>query len=63
MVEIIKLYAMEKYMKHIPCSFAHKKLFVLMKKLANQLFFTEEKMQLINLFKQFLKSMIIVKNQ
>ena len=54
---------MEKYMKHIPCSFAHKKLFVLMKKLANQLFFTEEKMQLINLFKQFLKSMIIVKNQ
>ena len=40
-----------------------RKLLVLMKNLANQMSFTEEKMQSINLFKQFLKSMIIVKNQ
>ena len=37
------------------------KLFVLMKDLASQLFFTEEKIQSIDLLKQFLKSMIIAK--
>ena len=37
------------------------KLFVLMTNLVNQLFFTEEKMQSIDLLKQFLKSMIIAK--
>ena len=37
------------------------KLFVLMINLASQLFFTEEKMQSINLLKQLLKSMIIAK--
>ena len=37
------------------------KLFVLMINLASQLFFTEVKMLLINLLKQFLKSMNIVK--
>ena len=39
------------------------KLFVLMIDLASQLFFTEEKMQSINLLKQFLKSMIIAKKK
>ena len=39
------------------------KLFVLMINLVNQLFFTEEKMQSINLLKQFLKSMIIAKRK
>ena len=34
---------------------------VLMTDLGNQLFFIEEKMQFINLLKQFLKNMIIVK--
>ena len=37
------------------------KLFVLVINLVNQLFFTDEKMQLIDLLKQFLKSMIIAK--
>ena len=37
------------------------KLFVLMINLINQLFFTGEKMQSIDLLKQFLKSMIIAK--
>ena len=37
------------------------KLFVLMINLVNQLFFTGERVQSINLFKKFLKSMIIVK--
>ena len=38
-----------------------KKLFVLVINLVNHLFFTEEKIQSINLLKQFLKSMIIAK--
>ena len=37
------------------------KLFLLMIDLASQLFFTEGKIQSINLLKQFLKSMIIEK--
>ena len=37
------------------------KLFVLMTNLVNQFFYTEEKMQSINLLKQLLKSMIIAK--
>ena len=37
------------------------KLYVLMIDLASQLFFTEEKMQPINLLKQFLNKMIIAK--
>ena len=37
------------------------KLFVLMINLVNQLFFTEKKMQSVDLFKQFLKSMIVAK--
>ena len=36
-------------------------LYVLMIDLANQLFFTEEKMQSINVLKKFLKNMIIAK--
>ena len=37
------------------------KLYVLMIDLASQLFFTEKKMQPINLLKQFLNKMIIAK--
>ena len=48
----------ERYQKHIPCSFAIK-LCVLMVNLINQLFFKEEKMQSIDLLKQFLKKVII----
>ena len=43
----------EIYQSHIPCSFAYK--VVCMKNLANQLFFTKEKLPSINLLKQFLK--------
>ena len=39
------------------------KLYTFMINLANQLFLTKEKMQSINLLKQFLKSMIISKKQ
>ena len=38
-------------------------LFVLMINLVNQLFFTEEKMQSINLLKKFLKGMTIAKKK
>ena len=38
------------------------KLFVLMINLVNQLFFTEEKMQPIDLLKKYLKNRIIAKN-
>ena len=50
----------EKYQDHIPCSFAYRVVLARVD-LASQLFFTEEKIQSINLFKQFLKNMIIVK--
>ena len=50
----------EKYQDHIPCSFAYRVALARVD-LASQLFFTEEKIQSINLFKQFLKNMIIVK--
>ena len=54
----------KRYQDHIPCRFAYKiKSFVLMIDLVNQLFFTEVKMLLINLLKQFLKSMTTVKKQ
>ena len=54
---------------HIPCQLVNHislavlliKLFVLMINLVNQLFFTEEKMQSIDLLKQFLKKQIMVK--
>ena len=38
------------------------KLFVLIISLARELLFTEEKMMLTDLLRQFLKSMIVVKN-
>ena len=51
----------EKYQAHIPFSFAYK-LHVLIINLARKLFFKEEKMLFIGSLKQFLMSMIIVKN-
>ena len=48
----------EKYQAHILAVLVTK-LFALMINLANQLFFTEEKMWLIDSLKQFLGSMII----
>ena len=47
----------KKYQDHIPCSFAYK--VVLMIGLLSQLLFTEVKMQLMNLLKQFLRSINI----
>ena len=52
----------EKYQDHIPCSLPTK-LFILMIDLANQLFFTEEKMKSINSLRQFLKNVIIAKKK
>ena len=52
----------EKYQDHIPCSFAYK-VVCADNKLNKTLFFTEEKMLLTDLLKQFLKSMIIVKKK
>ena len=49
----------KKYKDHIPCSFTYK--LVLMINLVNKLLFTEVKMLLINLLKQFLKSMNTIK--
>ena len=49
----------EKYQDHIPCSFACK--IVLMIDLVNQLLYIGVKMQLMNLLKQFLKNINIVK--
>ena len=46
----------KKYRDHIPCSFAYKVAFVLMIGLLSQLLFKEVKMLLINLLKQFLRS-------
>ena len=51
----------EKYQDHILYSLLIK-LYVLMIILVNELLFTEVKMQSINLLDQFLKSMIIAKN-
>ena len=48
--------------KHIFLAILPIKLLALMINLVNQLFLTEEKMWFINLLKQLLKSMIIVKN-
>ena len=50
-----------KNIKHIFIAVLLTKLYVLMINLAFQLFFANEKMQLINLLKQFLKYMIIVR--
>ena len=50
----------EKYQDHTPCSFAYKVVCV-DNKFNKKVVFTEEKMLLSNLLKQFLKSMIIVK--
>ena len=48
----------EKYQAHIPFSFAYKVVCII--SMIN-LFFTERKMLLINLLKQFLKNMVIAK--
>ena len=50
----------KKYHDHIPCSYAVK-LFLLMIDLLSQLFFLEVKMLFINLLKQFVKNISIVK--
>ena len=50
----------EKYEDHIPCSFAYK-VVCIYDKFRKQLVLYRGKMQLINLLKQFLKSMIIAK--
>ena len=50
----------KKYQDHILCSFAYK-LVCVGDKLVSQFFFTETKMLLINLLKQFLKSMNTIK--
>ena len=60
MMEIIILHAL-KNIKKVFHRVLLTKLFVLVITLVNQLFFTDEKMQLIDLLKQFLKSMIIAK--
>ena len=52
-----------KNINHIFLSALLTKLYVLMIDLASQLFFTEEKMQSINLLKQFLNSVIIEKKK
>ena len=59
-VEIYEDSYSKKYQKHIPCSFATK-LFVLMIDLVSQLLFLEINMLLLNLLKQFLRSMSTVK--
>ena len=51
----------EKYQDHIPCSFAYKVVCV-DNKFSKKLCFIGEKIEYIDLLKQFLKSMIIVKN-
>ena len=52
----------KKYHEHVPCSFAYKTVcFALMIDLVSQLLFIEEKMQLMNLLKQFLKNISAVK--
>ena len=56
----IMLHAL-KNIRHIFLAVLLAKLFVLMINLVNQLFFTRKKMQSIDLLKQILKSMIIVK--
>ena len=50
----------KKYHDHVPCSFAYKG-FVLRINLVSRLLFIEEKMLLMNLLKQFLKNIGIVK--
>ena len=50
-----------KNIKHIFLAVLPTKLFVMMINLAIQLFFIEEKVQLTDLLKQFLESMIIAK--
>ena len=60
MIEIIILHIL-KSIRNIFLAGLLTKLYVLMIDLANQLFFTEVKMQSIYLLKQFLKSKIIVK--
>ena len=62
MVKIIKIMLnITKSISHIFHAVLLFKLFVLMINLVNQLFFTGKRVQSINLFKKFLKSMIIVK--
>ena len=58
MIEMIILHTLKK-IKNIFLSVLPIKLFELMINLANQLFFIEEKMHLIDLLKRFLKSMVI----
>ena len=60
-LEVITLYALKKI--KIIFAVLLTKFFVLMINLANQLFFTEEKMHFIDFSKQFLKSMIIAKKK
>ena len=60
MIQKIILHTLEK-ISHTFFAVLLTKLFVLMINLAQQLFFTEKKMQSINLLKQFLKKMIIAK--
>ena len=50
----------KKYQDHILCTFAYK-VFVLMISLVSELLFKEVKMQLMNLLKQFLRSINIAK--
>ena len=50
----------KKYHEHVPCSYALK-LFVLIINIVSQLLFIEVKMLLINLLKQYLKNVSIVK--
>ena len=50
----------EKYQKHIPCSFAYK-VVCIDDKFSKPVVLYRGKMQFIDLLKQFLKSMIIVK--
>ena len=60
MIEIIIFYTL-KNIKHTFLAVLHIKSSVFMINLANQLFFTKNKMQSIDLLKQFLKSMAIAK--
>ena len=62
MMEIIILHT-PKSIKNIFLTDLLIKLFLLMINLANQLFFTEEKMQSINLLKKVLMSLIISKKE
>ena len=60
MIELIKLHIL-KNIRHTFLAVLLTKLYALMINLANQLLFTEEKMQSINLLKQLLKKTDIAK--